>query len=569
MASTPDYFNRKISVGRTRPPPSQLQISGAAASPRTPLFTRSTSSQLYNSPSATYRTDEEFIVLEVGTRFLRAGLAAESSPRCVLNFGPDQQRRVGDYRQWMPGHENKRRKRKRGESWGQNHELWRMDIRDQDTALVEDKLDRALREADQKYLLTDNRPKRITLVVDSLLPRPLLSILLSNCFHAFAAHTITLLPTSIASTVSSGLRSALVVDIGWAETSVTAVYEYKEIAQKRSTRAAKWLGEETATLLAVESAKASGKEKADSTDEPSVEETEEFVTRLCWCQDYATAHTAPDESKEIAEEDFEDISVSVPLPGASQTLSIPFSSLSKPVESTFFPQPLITPSRDPPASADDDELPLPLLLYKTLLSLPVEVRSTLLLRIILTGGGSHVPGLSSRLLSELHALIQNREWDIVRNWGSAAEVMAQKAAQARERKAAAEKNAERDAAAGSTGRSAEAESGGMTMPPTIVELERQLERPGSKSRPVTPGTLRAVESMGPWVGGSIFANLKIKGVVEVDRERFLSQGLASAGKEAGFAGHAGAEKVPLAGTRASLGGKMEGKTVWTLGIWGE
>ena len=49
---------------------------------------------------------------------------------------------MGDYRGWAPGG---RRKDLAIEEWGKEHELWRMDLRDVDLGLVEDKIERTVR----------------------------------------------------------------------------------------------------------------------------------------------------------------------------------------------------------------------------------------------------------------------------------------------------------------------------------------------------------------------------------------------------------------------------------------
>lgn len=68
-------------------------------------------------------------------------------PKAVVDFGPEEQRRAGDYRQWKTGYEKEWRKRIQGKEWGEAYELWRPDLRELDLGLVGDKIDRALREA--------------------------------------------------------------------------------------------------------------------------------------------------------------------------------------------------------------------------------------------------------------------------------------------------------------------------------------------------------------------------------------------------------------------------------------
>lgn len=113
---------------------------GAPASPHTPL--RNISST-FGSPSS-LRAEEDTVILELGARYLRAGFAGDAVPKAVINFGPEEQRRAGDYSKWEVGYLRGRREEK---SWGEAHELWRPDLRGLDLGLVGDKIDRAIRDA--------------------------------------------------------------------------------------------------------------------------------------------------------------------------------------------------------------------------------------------------------------------------------------------------------------------------------------------------------------------------------------------------------------------------------------
>ena len=117
-------------------------------SPHTPLRQTTPSSQIAFSPSS--RTDEDCIIFEFGNRYLRAGYANDHAPRCTIGFGPDEQRRAGDYSQWEPGSLSSSRGKRHISSSGEAHELWSMDLRGVDLGLIEDKIERAVREAYNK-----------------------------------------------------------------------------------------------------------------------------------------------------------------------------------------------------------------------------------------------------------------------------------------------------------------------------------------------------------------------------------------------------------------------------------
>ena len=149
--------------------PRLADLASTPESPRTPLqratATATASSSLYSSPSGNYRTEDEYVVLEVGSRFVRGGFAGESAPRCTLAFAPDGQKRVGDYRRYDPSYNQKRRhrkvaqepgedaelyKRRKLQEWGEDYGLYCLDVSQVDMNLLGDKLERALRETSLK-----------------------------------------------------------------------------------------------------------------------------------------------------------------------------------------------------------------------------------------------------------------------------------------------------------------------------------------------------------------------------------------------------------------------------------
>ncbi|OCK75127.1 actin-like ATPase domain-containing protein [Lepidopterella palustris CBS 459.81] len=559
--------DRKVSIGRARPGPSRLQdLAATPESPRTPLL-RSTSS-IYGSPGGSFRSEDEYVVLELGSRYLRGGFPGESTPRCTLGFGPDEQRRVGDYRQWDPEYSTTRRKRKRGQEWGQEFELYRMDLSDVDLGLVEDKFERVMREAYNKYFLLDPKPRRVLLALPPLMPRELLSTVLSVLFGNFQAPSITLMSSPILSTVAAGLRSALVIDIGWAETTVTGIYEYREVHQRRSIRAGKLLSEEMAKVLDAELAKNESGSSTALPDQVSFEEAEEVLTRVGWCksrEDYpqASATSSDDDENEFtdaSEIQPNETSISIPFLASRppKTLTIPFSTLSSPAETALFA------SDTPLYDLDDHDQPLHLLTYHALLHLPIDVRGVCMSRIIITGGVSNLPGLKSRLLSELQAIVQQRGWDPVKSYGSASKRRNQLL---RKRRQTPKTNLPHSAKS--------TESTDPTNPPVPLpagladpepdEISAKLARLSTKTVPAATtlgGVIRGVESLGAWAGGSLIAQLRIRGIVEIEREKFLQHGLHGASRE---------KEVSVVPQRQTLGpGVRPGagdRGSWSLGVW--
>lgn len=128
----PALAHRSVASIRSAP------LQGQPATPHTP--NRGSVASAYGSPS-TIRADDEFLILELGSRTIRAGFAGDTLPKASLTCGPEQQRRVGDLRAWQePNHFTL-------DAWSTDYEMWRYDLRDLDLGLVQDKLDRLLREA--------------------------------------------------------------------------------------------------------------------------------------------------------------------------------------------------------------------------------------------------------------------------------------------------------------------------------------------------------------------------------------------------------------------------------------
>ena len=578
MATAAGYFDRKPSSS-VRPGLAHLQPD--PTSPHTPQ--QRTVSSAFSSPSISYRAEEEALIFEFGTRHLSAGFTGESYPRCKLGFGPEESRRVGDYRRWLPKYEERPRRKQPVETWGNEYELWQMDMRGSDLGIIEDRIERAVREAFTKYLLLDPKSRRLFVILPSILPHQLLSTVLHTLLNNFQPPSITLLSPPILSTVAAGCRSGLVVDIGWREAIITSVYDYREVHQFRTTRAMRMLTLEMAKLLERYDKGTKNEESAAVVKNPRVAQTtddesptslnvdldqaEEVTTRMAWCNSRTNAGgtstpeipsdkrgLAPDNEQPnetiLATDSTEDTLVSLPSPSfPRRCVSVPFSQLAQPVETAL----LATPKRR--HDLDDHEQPLHTLIYKSLLLLPPDVRSNCMSRIIFTGGGSNIPGLKGRLLSELSAMVQERGWDVVEG----------KAADERRRRLK-EISSNRRQATLTAGEILQEPSAGKlasAMPQDANFIDEKLQREREKeSKPIVSGIIRSVETLGAWAGGSLLANLRIKGVVEIEKDSFLQHGLAGARREV----ETNLAQQKGYGAGMARGGMAE-KSGWTLGAW--
>lgn len=519
--SVPLYSNMEVPstaaeprlAQRTRPSATVVQgrqraESGTAGSPRTPLLGRSISSQ-FGSPGSFRVDQDDQVVYELGARHLSAGFAGESRPRCVVRFGPEQGRRVGDDRQWDADDSLQNKWPKLG-AWGEDHQLYRNDIRGLDLGLVEDKLERIVRQTHTDFLQLDPKPRKAVLAIQSLLPTPLVEIALKVLFnHSSQPSSIMILTNPILTTVSAGLRCALVIDVGWEEAVVTAVGEYKEVYQRRSVRAGKMLTYEMGSVLK-EQMKLSGKEEA----EPSFESVESITERLGWCRPRSI-----DSKKEGNK------TIPVSFGADVSNINIPFEDLSIPAERTLFV------SNSDSGVMDDHDLPLPKLAYSVLLSLSTDLRALCVSRIVITGGISNLPGVKHRLLRELKTIIEARQWDPVESYGSAS-THHQRILHERKAKVSAmqERPESPDAANANKKPTQESISHSQRLhddinDPITLKAER---RTTGKQTAVVKAIVRGVETLGAWQGASLVAGLRVKGLHEIERDEFLKHGIRDA-----------------------------------------
>jgi actin-related protein len=554
--TTPSISHHKI---RSRPSAAPLQLD----SPRTPL-SRSVSG-LYGSPGASFRIDDEnLLIFELGSRCLRAGFAGESAPRCRISYSPEIWTRVGDYRRWEPAY--KRWDPKGKSRWADGYELWDLDLRDMDLGLVEDRVEKLVREAESKYLLLDNRAKRIALTAPSGLPRPLLSIVLRRLFEGLQAAFVTILPCSITACIGAGVRSGLVVDVGWFETTVSAVYEYREVRHVRSVRAGKMLNQELGKMLRRELKK----QDAAGNDGISFEEVEEVLCRMAWCRSRQASTSSRAEQRTVA----------LPINAQGATVSqvtLPSTALAEHVESALIA------SDAQPRQNDDHDLPLPQLLYNALLHLPVDIRNLCISHIIFVGGISNVPGLKQRILEELQHLIDTRSWDLIHEYapriGFTRPTM-------RTTPLAETKGNARPPSEPAAGKGTELTTVSPPEEPTEPAIPAHARPHDTNSidaklallslkdaiPSVLKGEIRAINSLGAWAGASMVTNLRIKGVIEVDRDKFMSHGLVGGAIPGSV--KPGATMVQDTGygrPRQSLGANSKlgekSSTGWNLGVW--
>lgn len=421
------------------------------------------------------------------------------------------------------------------------------------------------------HLLIDSRPRRAGLVLDSAVPIPLLSSVLDIMFSKFQAPLISLLASPTMTTVAAGVRSALVVDLGWAETVVTSVYEYREVKCTRSVRGGKQLLEKTYQLL---HGILEGKEQEQEQDSQDAErsisfqECEDIMCRLMWCRDaaYKTAQRQSTQLDTVVEQDETqpdtpqprgDAKVPLHSTASPQTIAVPFEKLADVCDDVIF-----DPSANP-SSYDDNELPLHWLVYQHLLQLPLDVRAICMSRIMFTGGCSNILGIKERLVDEVSSIIDKRGWTPVTGKGVD---RARNSAQIR-RSSAISRTAESPAPSESSDDTERSRSRPSSIATQTEEdaIEAKLAR-NRKVLPQFQGQLRAIHTLGPWAGASLLCQLKIPAMATIDKELWLQQGAGGASRPGDVDVKVQSRQSMGAGglIRASGGHPIN----WTLGAWG-
>jgi hypothetical protein len=381
--------------------------------------------------------------------------------------------------------------------------------------------------------------------------------------------------------VAAGIRSALIVDIGWAETVVSGIYEYREVQCRRSIRGAKFYGEEMYKMLAgavdpeALQEDSHGMKPNDRLRQVlSFEECEEVIARMAWCKQSTNMQSGagPPGLTPVKEEDElrssmralninrgadSDSEISIPLRSTNppRTIRVPFSQLADPCETALLGAGRL------PEDFDEEELPLPLLVYRALLQLPVDVRSICMSRVVFVGGGSNILGLKDRIMGDVRLLIEQLGWDPIR--GKAVDQLRSNPnlPQNRTRQASIGPTEVLQGTDGTSSPKTAAAFAEQEPDPIEGQIRRQITK---ETKPVELGFLRAVDSLGAWSGGSLISQMKIPAVSIIEREQWQQHGVAGASQEIDISHNAKRQSMGAAAFKSGAGDR----TSWTLGIWG-
>lgn len=477
----------------------------------TPITPTARVTSAFSTPGSTFNIDPDAIIIELTPRDLRIGYEGEASPQRCIRFTPEDGRRHADTRLYLPGYV---RRRENLRTWGKGYELWRNDLADCDLELMSDRLEKIVRNVFNTVLLTEIGVARLVLVLPSLVPHPVLQAILQMMFERWPFSSITLQPSTAMALIGAGLRSGLVIDIGWEETVVTALYELREVRTMRTTRGmksfTKRFGNTVGPMLS-------------SDCRFDVEYIEEVVSRLG--------------SELILDSGSKTISIRWATDKFTKMIDLEIATLRDVTIQHFFGD-----SED--YRPDDHELSLDKVVYNCLLALSADVRAIALSRLVFVGDGSRVTRLDSLVVKHLEKLVHSRGWYTV------------------ERRPSIRRIKTTPMLAQHGARPVDARHDDIVFGDRLVE-ERYLKERLKHHNPVMQGKIRQVSTVGSWAGASLLASLKVQSLVEVQRDRFLSHGLSSALRDpaASAALH---KRIGAMGSRA----KSVERSSWTLAGWG-
>lgn len=404
--------------------------------------------------------------------------------------------------------------------------------------------------------------------MDSAVPVPLLTAVLDTVFNKFQSPTVSLMSSATMSAVAAGVRSALIVDLGWSETVVTSVYEYREVKSTRTVRAGRVLMRPIERIVRLALGGKPGEEKSEHAI--SFEECEDIMCRLLWCRASAfrssQRHSAQLETVEEQDESDTETRQESSTSGTAKvflqsvnppkSVEISFDELGDMCERTLF-----APER-PHEYFDDNELPVHLLVYQHLLQLPLDIRAICMSRIIFTGGCSNILGLKERIIDEVTALKDRRGWSPV--VGKGVEQLENNPKLKRE------------------GTPLVQSAVALEFPIPPASLERILQGPANAVPELDPvdakvarqrnapkqlqGQIRVLHSLGPWTGASLLSQLKVPAMAMIDRDAWLQQGPNGASRPSDI--DVKAQQRQSMSTGGYIRGTSGHYGNWTLGTWG-
>ncbi|GAB6021667.1 Actin- protein 10 [Chamberlinius hualienensis] len=303
------------------------------------------------------------VILDIGNAYTKCGFAGDSSPMCIIPstvFDPQSKKKVNIRDYTSPDH------------------LY---------CLLSEFINRLY----FKFLLVNPKDRRLVIIESVFTPSVFRETLAKLMFIQYEVSSVVFAPSHLMTLYTLGVRTALVMDVGYDETTVIPVYEGVVMINSSEDYAVagKALHNRLRSLLIEHSTvKMAGNVEAgvetilDFLDE---EILEDIKVRACFVTPFerSKALAKGEELKQIPPFNY-------PLLG-SKILSVDGIVRELTMESLF--------------ERDGEEKSLASMILNCILKSPIDMRRALAENIIIVGGSSMVPGFQHRLLMEIKHLL--------------------------------------------------------------------------------------------------------------------------------------------------------------------
>ncbi|EFX72709.1 hypothetical protein DAPPUDRAFT_308104 [Daphnia pulex] len=254
-----------------------------------------------------------------------------------------------------------------------------------------------------KYLLVNHRERRIVIVESLLCPTEFREILANVLFVHFEVPSVLFVPSHLVTLYTLGINTAFVIDIGHEETTMIPVCEGTPLihawqAQPLGAKAIQ--GRLESLLLLRAKVQGSDGQKVDLVDViPKLSRgiLEDIVVRTCFV-------TTLPRSRQLVASRTNEAGPSPPVPpptilyplSGNNNLTLDGSVREESAEVLF--------------ETDNEMVSLASMILDSILASPIDFRIPLAENLVIIGGGSMMPGLKSRLVSEVKDLQQHPKY---------------------------------------------------------------------------------------------------------------------------------------------------------------
>ncbi|TPX30324.1 hypothetical protein SmJEL517_g06093 [Synchytrium microbalum] len=171
-----------------------------------------TMASLLSRRGTLYGLDDK-IVLDIGSLYIKCGFSGESRPRSIVPTC------IHPYANVLDG----------SRTVGELITLWNLEIQNDEIEHLEDRIADLLYRIYQRELLVDPRQRKVILCESALLPMPAKRAITRALFNVLQVPAVTFLSSSWSALISCGKQTGLVVDVGYHEATVQAVYDGRPI----------------------------------------------------------------------------------------------------------------------------------------------------------------------------------------------------------------------------------------------------------------------------------------------------------------------------------------------------